>query len=71
MIKSYHQLLKLFLIFIKDHSNFIKKETQAQAFSCKFSEIFKISFFTEHLWATASEIRNFDKAFLLSFYQRN
>ena len=34
--------------------NFIKKETQAQVFSCEFCEISKNTSFTEHLWATAS-----------------
>ena len=34
--------------------NFIKKETLAQVFSCEFYEISKNTFFTEHLWATAS-----------------
>ena len=34
--------------------NFIKKETLAQVFSCEFCEISKNTFFTEHLWATAS-----------------
>ena len=34
--------------------NFIKKETQAQVFFCEFCEIIKNTFFTEHLWATAS-----------------
>ena len=34
--------------------NFIKKETVAQVFSCKFCEISNNSFFTEHLRATAS-----------------
>ena len=29
--------------------NFIKKETLAQVFSCEFSKISKIAFFTEHL----------------------
>ena len=29
--------------------NFIKKETLAQVFSCDFCEIFKKTFFTEHL----------------------
>ena len=32
-----------------------KKETQALVFSCEFCEIFKNTFFTEHLWATVSE----------------
>ena len=34
--------------------NFIKKETLAQVFSCEFCEISKNTFFTEHLWKTAS-----------------
>ena len=34
--------------------NYIKKETSGQVFSCEFSEIFKNTFFTEHLRATAS-----------------
>ena len=36
--------------------NFIKKETLARAFSWEFREISKYVFFTEHLWATASEM---------------
>ena len=35
--------------------NFIKKETLAKVFSWEFCEIFKDTFFTEHLWTTASE----------------
>ena len=35
--------------------NFINKETLAQVFSCEFCEIHKNTFFTEHLWVTASE----------------
>ena len=35
-------------------SNFINKETLAQVFSCEFCEIFKNTFFTEHLRTTAS-----------------
>ena len=34
--------------------NFIKKETLAQVFSCEFLEISKNTFYTEHLWTTAS-----------------
>ena len=34
--------------------NFIKKEALAQEFSCEFCEISKNTFFTEHLWTTAS-----------------
>ena len=35
--------------------NFIKKETLTQVLCCQFCEISKNTFFTEHLWATASE----------------
>ena len=35
--------------------NFIKKESMAQVFSCEFCEISTNTFFTEHLWAIASE----------------
>ena len=38
-------------------------------FSCEFCEIFKNTFFTEHLWTTASEVK--DKrlfTFLRLFY---
>ena len=38
--------------------SFIKKETLAEVFSCKFGEIFKNTFFTEHLQATASDKKN-------------
>ena len=34
--------------------NFIKSETLSQVFSRAFCEIFKVTFFTEHLRATAS-----------------
>ena len=34
--------------------NFIKKETLANVFSREFCEISKNTFFTEHVWATAS-----------------
>ena len=33
----------------------MKKETLAQVFSCDFCEISKNTFFTEHLWTTASD----------------
>ena len=35
--------------------NFIEKETLAKVFSCDFYEISKNTFFTEHLWTTASK----------------
>ena len=41
--------------------NFIKKETLAQVFSREFCEIFKNTFFTEHLQATASTASTFRK----------
>ena len=50
-------VLRNFTKFIGKHlkaSNFIKKEALAQVFSCEFCEISKNTFFTEHLWATAS-----------------
>ena len=31
------------------------KKTLTKVFSCEFCEIYKNTFFTEHLWATASE----------------
>ena len=34
--------------------NFIKKDSLAQVFSCQFYDTFKNTFFTEHLWVTAS-----------------
>ena len=37
--------------------NFIKIETLAQVFSCEFCKIPKNTFFTEHVWATASHER--------------
>ena len=38
--------------------NFIKKETLPEVFSCEFCEISKNTFFTEHLWTTASKFVN-------------
>ena len=38
---------------------FIKKETLAQVFSCGYCEISKSTFLTEHLWMTASVMKNF------------
>ena len=38
--------------------NFIKKETLTQVFSRKCCEISKNTFFTEHLWETASVVVN-------------
>ena len=40
--------------FLVEAYNFIKKDTLAQVFSFEFLEIIKNTFFTEHLWTTAS-----------------
>ena len=54
--------------------NFIKKETLAQVFSCEFCEIFKNTFFTEHLQTTASlnafNILNFLSSNQISAYRK-
>ena len=47
--------------------SFIKKETLAQVFSCEFCEISKNTFFTEHLWATASVL---SVGFSLGYHKR-
>ena len=39
----------------------LRKETLAHVFSFEFCEIFKSTFFTEHLWVTAS---GYDEALL-------
>ena len=46
-------VLRNFAKFTGKHlcqSLFFKKETLAQVLSCEFCEIFKSTFFTEHLW---------------------
>ena len=48
--------------------NFIKKETLAQVFSCEFCEISKNTFFTEHVWATAS-IKSVCMSVMLHIYR--
>ena len=40
--------------------NFIKKETLARVFSCEFCEIFKSTYFIEHLRKTASAGKGFE-----------
>ena len=44
-------------------SLFSKKETLAQVFSCEFCKIPKNTFFTEHLWKTASRKDQFRGVF--------
>ena len=41
-------------LFYNASCNFIKKDTPAKVFSREFCEIFKNTFFTEHLWEIAS-----------------
>ena len=50
-----HLCQSLYLNKVADLAyNFIKIETLAQVFSCEFCKIAKNTFFTEHIWATAS-----------------
>ena len=51
-----HLCQSLFFNKVAAACNFIKKETLAQVFPCEFCEISKKTFFTEHLWATASDL---------------
>ena len=53
-ILTYFRCPILFGINLLFKRNKIKKETLAKVFLCKFCEISKNTFFTEHLWATAS-----------------
>ena len=52
--------------------SFLIKKTLSQVFSCEFSEIFKNTFFTEHLLVTVSLFHNILKAnnrlFLLQLF---
>ena len=47
-----------FFIKVAGLCNFIKKETTAPVFSYEFCEIPKNTFFTEHIWMTASSFPN-------------
>ena len=49
---------------------FIKKQTLAQVLSCEFCEISKNTFFTEHVWATASISQNL-LIMLFGFLEQN
>ena len=50
-------VLKNFTKFTgKQACNFIKEETLPQVFSCEFCKISKSTYFTKHLWTTASKI---------------
>ena len=48
---------------LKDFSN--SKETPAQVFYCKFYEIFKKTFFLEHIWVITSGYNSFTWRFAL------
>ena len=50
--------------------NLIKKEALAQVLSCEFCEIFKNTFFTEHLWTTASMTLKYEILIARSSHQR-
>ena len=51
-----HLCQSLFLNKVADlrTATLLKERLLAQVFSCKFCEIFKNTFFTEHLWTTSS-----------------
>ena len=56
-LRMYRNVSKYNLLDIDPEAvvqSFIKKKTLAQVFSCEFYEISKNTFFTEHLWTTAS-----------------
>ena len=55
-----HLCQSLFLIKLQAWDlQLIEKETLAQVFSCKFWKTCKSTFFTEHLWTTASSVGTF------------
>ena len=54
LTQSLNNLLTTLLQKQPQACNFIKKETLAQMFSSEFCEISENTFFTEHLWTTAS-----------------
>ena len=61
---SFSIKLQVWGLHLYHKSTFITKRTPARGFSCQFCEIFKITFFTEHLWAAASEYRRMTRHFL-------
>ena len=56
----------LFFIKVESLRLYIKKGTLTQVFSCEFCAISKNTFFTEHLWETASE-----DTYYLNFFSTN
>ena len=68
-LSTYHHaykkdILTNFAKFRPEACNFVKKETLAKVFSCKFYEICNNTFFTEHLWVTAPDIWHASKIYL-------
>ena len=63
--KHLHQ--STFFDKVADVCNFIKKDTPAEVFFCEFCKISKNTFFTEHLWTTASVLL-FKRRFLTSIF---
>ena len=55
-MKIYHVIRSSQRCSQPEACNFIKKETLTKVFSCEFCEIFKNTFFTEHLRTTASAL---------------
>ena len=53
-----HLRQSLFFNKVAGPCNFIKKKTVTQVFFREFYKISKTTFFTEHLWTTASEIQH-------------
>ena len=56
---------------LKIKETLLKKRLRHRRLPVNSAKFLRTLFLTEHLWATASKIRNFDKAFLLSFYHKN
>ena len=54
-----------FLRNFERSATLLKKEALAHMFSCEFCENFKNTFFTEHLWTTASVIRTAEYGILV------
>ena len=54
VVKLNKEAKKSLRIYRPHACNFIKKETRSQVSSCEFCKISKNTFFTEHVWMTAS-----------------
>ena len=56
VFSKFHKIHRKRPVPVLQACNFIKQEALAQVLSCEFCEISKNTFFTEHLWTTASII---------------